>query len=256
MSKLLIVALLVLVIGMIGAALSFAHFGWIGLFGYFLLTVVGLYAVFRLGYRIVVWCVTYPLRREGRVLKDAHVTVRSIERSQAPDRGPTLDDIRQDADLLAQYREDYETHVGDLEAHENPPTFDEWLADTKQDEAREDQRLNWYDMDVTIAPAAEQSQEDWTPGFLILSGVIDRTRTDRLDDHEFVDCGQIETIEQWDEAANGFLPLSRDDHCNGSTRLRLRLGLRRRVQRFWLTYYLIPMPGEITVPEARDTILG
>ncbi len=160
---------------------------------------------------------TLPFKAKGQVLSGAAVQVHEIRRAKPPVRKASSET---DSDPEA--------------------------AELLREERADDQRFNWYILDLTITPKQKQKQEGflfWEPGELLFVGMdakpqnIENDLDSKLNDYRILTDGKFQVDEQGKH--------------QGAQRIKFHVGLPPALQQMQLRYYF-ELFGQIRLPEATQ----
>lgn len=186
---------------------------WVSLL---LIAVILLSLRYGLGYAIR-RLLTLPFKAKGQVLSGAAVQVHEIRRAKPPVRKAS-----------------------------NETDNDPEAAELLREERADDQRFNWYILDLTITPKQKQKQEGflfWEPGELLFVGMdaqpasIEDDLDSKLNDYRILTDGKFQVDEQGKH--------------QGAQRIKFHVGLPPAMQQIQLRYYF-ELFGQIRLPEATQ----
>src|SRR5262245_14826319 len=246
MCRYILIALLVVLVAlMVVAALVVQQYGWHGFLGLVAVLVMLGYLAKKSAWPVFLYLLTRPLKKMGAALRGARVVVHSItpcDRPSAEDYDPGFDDCGDD----------------DQEA------IEDWESDENENEDASDRdevptpplQLDWYQVEFTVIPPDAGSSEGrivhrraWCPQ--MISAVGARPELKRANPFRgwpppdlFTDFVHNTLPEVWD----GTEFTISEAEIFGERRLRMRIGVTRKVQTATLTYAQYTDIGEVRIP--------
>ncbi|HVK13516.1 MAG TPA: hypothetical protein VM597_32515 [Gemmataceae bacterium] len=258
-----IVVAIVLLMAVAGVVVSL--YGWPGflvlLASLVVLAAAALFVGPRLFPRFLLGTIARPMRKMGKVLRGATLTVHSVTPAERPEM-PGDDEADGD---------DEPHRIGDRETDDGRPSHrlgrrdgddeddeDEEVAD--DDDEPSPANLDWYWIDFTVTPRDAGSSEGrmvhrtaWNPGLLTFSvPKADRPRATGLPAFfEQFAPGEVlmNEMQVWDGAAE----VEMDAETFGAARLRARVGVGRKIGTLLLVYAHFTEVGEIRIPRIDVT---
>lgn len=228
--------LILLVLFLAGAGVSFSLWGITGLLIFIGVVSVGLIilavSLKSIASKLITKLFIAPFAAKGAVLKDAQVTIHSITPAEPPadwDSEPDEeDDYTAEADEDAEEEEDEEVEPG---ARSEP------------------EPRRWVYLDATITPGEAQGPfQLWEPSELGLAGpnAASAQGIEDMDGDEDEDVGEIADYRLW---RDGDWSVDDEGKVPGEQRVRLHVGLNPSVTAFRFRYYL-EVFGHVVVPPA------
>jgi hypothetical protein len=242
MCKFVLIALIVVLVAlMVVSALVVQEYGWIGFLMMLGVLLVLAWIAKRTLPRLLRHLMMRPLRQMGAVMHNATVVVHSVN----PTDAPPPDDLDDDEHAI----ED-----DDLPDEDDDDDWEEEEPDTDVNPGS----LDWYFVDFSVTPrdagtceGRVANRRGWSPD--MVSAVAVDSHGGSLNpfqgwppDVDWTDLGtvQSELVEIWDGSAF-VAPI---EMVFGEQRLRLRVGVARRVQVVKLVYAHYTEIGEVAIP--------
>jgi len=231
--RILQIIILLIVLFVVGAAVSFAIWGAAGLLIFVGVVSVGLVgialALKKLAGALVGRLFLAPFAAKGAVLKDATLTVHSLTAAEAPSE-PALG---------------AGDEVGDAEPYEADEDEEGEDYDDEEDEPETPREpLTWYYLDATVTPGPAKGPFTlWEPGEMVLALPEAASSTSLEDLDESDELGEVHDYRIWQD---GRWVEDEMGKLRGEQRVRFHVGLLPNVTRFRLRYYL-EVFGDVTV---------
>ena len=233
--------LLLLVVLMVVAVLVVQEYGWVG-FLVFLgaLAVLGFLAMKAMP-RLFMYMLMRPLKKMGKVLHGARLSVHSVIPSEPPDDEDDEDD-----------REDWQAIEDDDDRYRD--SDDE--AEDDRDFQEQFGPFDWYEIEFTITPAGDPSSEgrivhrpSWSPAFISAVGRKPPLAQanpfrgwpppDTFSDTVQNAPAEVWTDTDWDAEVN---------QVYGQQRMRMRVGVTRTVREVTIVYAQFTELGVVRLP--------